>query len=164
MSRDLRAEPLIAQEVLKVARNDPGKTAASLDLTCTRKSTLHLVLTTRLPGPRWGVAEGRDRVSLFIDNKKQQLNIVMDLVKKGRDLGWLEAAVSKEGEGEPDILVTPPLAALDATAIGSGFGSSPPFKVSIIGYAETGVFMTGIVAREAISEFSSACLAKQHPR
>jgi hypothetical protein len=82
----------------------------------------------------------------------------MALVKRGRDLSWLEAAVSsKDGEGEPDILVTPPMTAGEAVAIGSAFGNSPPSKVAVIGYAETGVFMTGVAAELAISEFSSAC-------
>lgn len=159
--RDVRAELIPIQEVLKVARHEPGKTAASLELICSESSTLHLVLTTRLPGPRWAIAkEGRDNASLFIGSRKQELNVVMNLVKKGRDLSWLEAAVLEEGEGEQDTLVTPPLAADAAVAIGSAFGDSPPSKVAVIGYAETGVFMTGVVAGQAISEFSSSCLTR----
>lgn len=150
--------PIIIQEVLNIGRHDPEKTAASLDLICSKNSTLHLVLTTRLPGPRWSIKTGRDTASLYIGD--QELKVVMVLVKRGRDLSWLEAAVSNDGEGDPDILLTTPLAADDATAIGSAFGDTPPSKVSVMGYAETGVFMTGIVAGRAISEFSSSCLAK----
>lgn len=152
------ADPIIIQEVLNIGRHEPEKTAASLDLICSKNSTLHLVLTTRLPSPRWAIGIGRDTASLFIGD--QELKVLMALVKRGRELSWLEAAVSKDGEGDPDILLTSPLVADDATAIGSAFGDKPPSKVSVIGYAETGVFMTGIVAGQAISEFSSLCLAK----
>lgn len=153
-----KADPIIIQEVLNIGRQAPEKIAASLDLICSKNSTLHLVLTTRLPGPRWAIETGRDTASLFIGNQEQKVE--MALVKRGRDLSWLEAAVLKDGEGDPDILLTTPLAADDATAIGSAFGNRPPSKVSVIGYAETGVFMTGIVAGRAVSEFSSLCLAR----
>jgi hypothetical protein len=157
--RDVDAKPIIVREVLKVARHGPGRTVASLDLICSKNSTLHLVLTTRLPLPRWAIElgqRGRGTASLFIG--KHERNVVLTLVKKGREHSWLEAAVLEEGEGEPDILVTPPLAAEEAASIGSAFGDAPPSRVAVIGYAETGVSMTGVVAGQAISEFSSACL------
>jgi hypothetical protein len=159
--REVRAESFRVQDVLTIARQAHGKTPASLDLICSQTSALHLILSTRLPGPRWSIEQGRDdNVSLFIGDTDHELNVVMKLVKKGRDLSWLESAISREGEGELDTLVTTPLAVDDAAIISLWFGSSPPSKVSIVGYAETGVFMAGIVSGRAISEFSSSCVAK----
>jgi len=84
----------------------------------------------------------------------------MGLVKKGRNVTSLEATVSREGDGGPDTFVTATLAAGDAVTISSWFGESPPSQVSIVGYAETGVFMTGIVDGRAISAFASECFGQ----
>lgn len=84
----------------------------------------------------------------------------MELVSKGRDLTWLEAMVSNEGEGEPDTLVTPPLKTGDLVRVGLWFGDTPPSKVSVGGYDETGVYMAGIVSGATISEFTSSCVSK----
>jgi hypothetical protein len=55
-------------------------------------------------------------------------------------------------------LVTTPIKADEIKTIGSWFGDRPPSKVSIVGYAETGVFMVGAVAGPAIAEFDASCV------
>jgi hypothetical protein len=72
-----------------------------------------------LPGPRWAIVKGRDdNVSLFVGGTKRQLKVVMDLVETGKDLTWLESAVSRDGDGEPDTLVTAPIKADEIKTIG----------------------------------------------
>lgn len=159
--KHVRAMPFIVRDNLEIARQAQGKVPASLHLVCSPNNELHLILLTRLPGPRWSIEKGRDdNVSLFVGNINQELKVVMDLVNKGQDLTWLEAAVSRDGDGEPDMLVTTPIRADEITTISSWFGDTPPLKVSIVGYSETGVFMAGAIAGPAIAEFSAACVTK----
>ncbi|MCQ1856378.1 hypothetical protein, partial [Neorhizobium galegae] len=145
--QNVKAMPFIVQDGLEIARQAQGKVPASLYIVCSENKELHLVLLTRLPGPRWAIEKGRDdNVSLFVGGIEQQLKVVMDLVVKGQDLTWLESAISRDGEGEPDTLVTNPIKGEEIKTIGSWFGNRPPLKVSIVGYAETGVSMVGAVA------------------
>ncbi len=156
-----KAMPFIVTDGLEIAREAQGKAQASLYIVCSQNKELHLVLSTRLPGPRWAIEKGRDEnVSLFVGGIERQLKVVMDLVAKGQDLTWLESAVSRDGEGEPDTLATTPIKADEVKTIGPWFGDTPPLKVSIVGYAETGVFMVGTVAGPAIAEFNGSCVAK----
>lgn len=155
----VKAMPFIVQDGLEIARPAQGKLPASLYVVCSQNKELHLVLSTRLPGPRWAIEKGRDdNVSLFVGGIEQQSKLVMDLVEKGQDLTWLESTISRDGEGEPDTLVTTPIKADEMKTIGSWFSDTPPLKVSIVGYAETGVFMVGAVAEPAIAEFNASCV------
>jgi len=155
----VKAMPFIALDGLEIARQAQGKVPASLYIVCSQNKELHLVLSTRLPGPRWAIEKGRDdNVSLFVGGAERQLKVVMDLVAKGQDLTWLESAVSRGSEREPDTLVTTPIKADEVKTIGAWFGDTPPSKVSIVGYAETDVFMVGAVAGPAIAEFNASCV------
>ena len=159
--QQVKAMPFIVQDGLEIARQARGKAPASLYVVCSQNKELHLILSTRLPGQRWAIEKGRDdNVSLFVGGIEQQLKVVMDLVEKGQDLTWLESAVSRDGEGEPDTLVTTRIKADEIKTIGSWFGDTPPLKVSIVGYAETGVFMVGAVAGPAIAEFNASCVTE----
>lgn len=157
----VKAVPVGVRDHLEIAREAQGKTPASLYFVCSQNAEQLLVLLTRLPAPRWSLAKGRDdNVSLFVGSIDRQLRVVMQLVSKGQDVTGLEAVPSRDGDGEPDTLVTTPLDADDIATISSWFGDAPPSNVSVVGYAETGVFMAGTVAGPAISEFSSSCVAK----
>lgn len=153
--------PFSVRSGIEIARHEKGRTPASLYLICSQNAEPHFILSTRLPGPRWSLEKTRDdNVALFVSSPDQRLRIAMELVSKGRDLTWLEAAVSNEGEGEPDTLVTPPLKTDDLVKVGLWFGDPSPSKVSVVGYAETGVYMAGIVSRATISEFTSSCVPR----
>ncbi|WP_105419124.1 hypothetical protein [Neorhizobium sp. T25_27] len=157
----VKAMPFVVKDGLEIARQAQGKAPASLHIVCSENKELHLVLSTRLPGPRWAIEKGRDEeVSLFVGGIERQLKVVMDMVAKGQDLTWLESAVSRDGRGEPDTLVTTPLKAAEITKLSSWFGDMPPLKVSIVGYAETGVVMVGAVSGPAIAEVNAWCVAE----
>jgi hypothetical protein len=121
--RNVSATPFIVKSGLEIARQSQGNTPASLHLVCLQNAELRLVVSTRLPAPRWSIGIGRDdKVSLFIGNVDHELSVPMELVNKGRNLTWLGNMVSSEGEGEPDTLVTNPLSANDTAAIRRWFG------------------------------------------
>ena len=153
--------PFSVRSGIEIARHEKGKAPASLYLICSQNAEPHLILSTRLPGPRWSVEKRRDdNVELFVGSPDRRLRIAMELVSKGRDLTWLEAMVSNAGEGEPDTLVTPPLKTDDLVKVGLWFGDTPPSNVSVGGYDETGVYMAGIVSGTTISEFTSSCVPR----
>lgn len=157
----VRAMPFRVRDSLEIAQQAAGKAPAYLYLVCSQSFELHLILSTRLPGPRSRIEKGHDdNVSLFVGNVNQQLKVAMDLIDRGQDLPWLEAAVSHDGDGELDMLVTMPIRADEIATIGAWFGDTPPSKVSIVGYSETGVFMAGVAAGPAITEFSASCVGK----
>ncbi|WP_105436359.1 hypothetical protein [Neorhizobium tomejilense] len=79
-----KAMPFIVKDGLEIARQAQGKAPASLYIVCSENKELHLVLSTRLPGPRWAIKKGRDEgVSLVVGGIERQLKVVMDLVAKG---------------------------------------------------------------------------------
>lgn len=159
--RDIRSSLLAAHSAVEIARHREGARPASLNLLCSRNGHLLMLLSARLPGPRWVIDKGRDdHVSLFVDGIKQQLALVVDIVEKGRNLSWFEWLFSDEDAGEPDTIVTAPLSPEDLTKVGRWFDPHPPSKVSVVGVSETGVFMKGIVSGSEIREFLSSCISK----
>jgi hypothetical protein len=100
-----------------------------------------------------------DDVSIFVgEGIKWQLPIVVDVVAKGRNevesfAEWLT------GIDAPDTIVTPPLSTEQVATLEGWFGSTPPTKVSVVGILETGVFMVGTRAGDAIRELQESCVA-----
>lgn len=159
--RGVKEMPFVVRNDLELARQPQGKTLASLYLVCSQTNELHLILSTRLPAPRWSIRRGRDDdVSLFVGGINHEIKLVMDLVEKGPDITWLESALSREGEGAPDTLVTTTIGSDEISTIATWFGDAPPEKVSVVGYSETGVYMAGRTAGPAVTKFSASCVAR----
>jgi hypothetical protein len=154
--------PFTIRSGVEVARHATGKTPAALSLVCSAPGTLHLLLRTRLPIPegfRKNILGRDDDVSIFVgEGIKWQLPIVVDVVAKGRNevesfAEWLT------GIDAPDTIVTPPLSTEQVATLEGWFGSTPPTKVSVVGILETGVFMVGTRAGDAIRELQESCVA-----
>ncbi|MEM5495394.1 hypothetical protein [Hoeflea sp. AS16] len=129
-----------------------------LYLLCSANGNLHIVLSTRLPSPRWSVRKGRDdHVSLFVDGIEHELPLVVDLVDRGRDLVWYEQLFADEDIGETDTIVTPPLDPNDVAKVGRWFDPTASQKISVVGIQETGVFMTATGSASEIQELFSSC-------
>jgi hypothetical protein len=154
--------PFTIRSGVEVARHASGKTPAALSFVCSAGGSLHLLLRTRLPIPngfRRNIL-GRDEVvSMFIgEGTRLQLPLVVDVVAKGRDevepvADWLI------GIDAPDTVVTSQLSTEQVDTLERWFGSTPPTKVSVLGILETGVFMVGTRAGDAIRDLRKSCVA-----
>ncbi|WP_339763944.1 hypothetical protein [uncultured Hoeflea sp.] len=158
--RSVRGIPFEVRSGIEVARHTEGKRPAWLYLLCSANGNLHIVLSTRLPSPRWTVRKRRDdHVSLFVDGIEHELPLVVDLVDRGRDLEWYEQLFADEDIGETDTIVTPPLDPNDVAKVGRWLDLAAPQKVSVVGIQETGVFMKSTGSASEIQELLSSCLS-----
>lgn len=155
--QDAKGLPFQIRSGVEIARQ-PDTRPASLKLICSESRKLHLLLLTRLPGPRWAIQPGQDNnVSLFVDGIEQELPITVDVVDKGDDPSWLVRLWAGEAAGPLDTIVTPPLSDSQITTLENWFGTTPPEKVSVVGIFETGTFMKGSASGQQIREQSAAC-------
>lgn len=148
---------------VEIAHHVAGKAAAKLSLVCSGQGGLHLLLRTRLPIPeayRRNIIGRDEDVSLFVGKGiERQLPIVVDVVAKGRS--HIEKAEEwLIGIDAPDTIITPPLSIAQVATLESWFGSVPPIKVAVVGILETGVFMVGARASDAIRTIREDCTAK----
>jgi hypothetical protein len=60
------------------------------------------------------------------------------------------------GINAPDTIITPPLSVAQVATLEGWFGSVPPTKVSVVGIWETGVFLVGSRASDAIRSRKAA--------
>lgn len=160
--RSAEGVPFEISSGVELARHAAGKRPAKLSLVCSVRSSLHLLLRTRLPFPE-GYRPDRfgrdDDVAIFVGaGIERQLPIVVDVVATGRNrIKKLEDFLF--GIDEPDTIITPPLSAVQAAKLEGWFGTVPPTRVSVAGMWETAVFMVGTRAGDAIRTLREGCAA-----
>lgn len=153
--------PFTIKSGIEMARHAAGHTPAQLSFVCSVQGSLHLLLRTRLPpeGYRRNIRGRYSHVDLFVgEGIKNQLSIVVDVVAAGRNhVANVEEWVI--GIDAPDTIITPPLSATQVETLEGWFGSVPPPRVSVVGIRETGVFMVGTRAGDAIRIQREGCTA-----
>lgn len=91
---------------------------------------------------------------------KQEMDLQWTLAARGKDDPWGGYFFWRKNLNEPDTLISAPLTGDQIATISRWFGQAPPSEVSIIGFLETGVFMTGKATGKAIADFDAYCGAK----
>ena len=135
---------------LDIALGVEGHRPASMSILCSG-GKLHLLVASRLPGPRSAIEGAHDDVVSVLVGRdiNQELHVVADLLSKGG---------GGDDEGGPsDKILTGPLSSGQLDHMERWFGATPPAKVAFVGFLETGVFMKGIVAGLAIQDFRTSC-------
>ncbi|MCV3766649.1 hypothetical protein [Rhizobium sp. TRM95796] len=144
-----------------IAENNEDQTPASLYLACTTSAARHLLLSTRLPGPRDDYRKGnKDDAFLYVETIEQKMDLKWTLAERGKDDPWGGYLFWRKNLDEPDTLISAPLTGDQIATISRWFGHAPPSEVSIIGFLETGVSMTGKATGKAIADFDASCSAK----
>ncbi|MBB1248414.1 hypothetical protein [Rhizobium sp. G21] len=155
--------PLVTEirNINELAVNIESETPASLYLACTDGSERRLLLSTRLPGPRYDYRKGnKDDAFLYVETIEQKMDLKWTLAERGKDDPWGGYLFWRKNLDEPDTLISAPLTGDQIATISRWFGHAPPSEVSIIGFLETGVFMTGKATGKAIADFDASCSAK----
>lgn len=165
--RQLKGVPGYLTSAIEIATNGPDDLPAHLYLTCSQDAHLQLLLSTRIPSParrdrfdEGGLYDG----TLIIHEKKvfdpsmSTMPLMFYVVRIGPNIGWFKALFVDVPPGEPDTIITPPLAPEEFDSIAKLFEETPPpVSVSVGGIDETGVYMEAIVPGTALREFRSEC-------